>query len=213
MAGATWRLAGTQATGEVRPGSKSPLLQPQANPSRPCLFYFPLSPHLRLFPPTRPTPVSLCLHLSLSLAPSLPLSSWIIPHSLPPPHPAHPKPWPPTISLGGALPLTILPADVDECQLFQDQVCKSGVCVNTAPGYSCYCSNGYYYHAQRLECVGTSPPAPSPKNPPPQPRTAAERSPPVGSPLGVQLHPPRPMRWGTGEGERLRLSPSRLPPP
>lgn len=43
--------------------------------------------------------------------------------------------------------------DVDECQLFRDQVCKSGVCVNTAPGYSCYCSNGYYYHAQRLECV------------------------------------------------------------
>uniref|UniRef100_G3UA49 Latent-transforming growth factor beta-binding protein 4 n=1 Tax=Loxodonta africana TaxID=9785 RepID=G3UA49_LOXAF len=43
--------------------------------------------------------------------------------------------------------------DVDECQLFQDQVCKSGVCVNTAPGYSCYCSNGYYYHAQRLECI------------------------------------------------------------
>ncbi|XP_065782202.1 latent-transforming growth factor beta-binding protein 4 isoform X1 [Muntiacus reevesi] len=43
--------------------------------------------------------------------------------------------------------------DVDECQLFRDQVCKSGVCVNTAPGYSCYCSNGYYYHAQRLECI------------------------------------------------------------
>lgn len=43
--------------------------------------------------------------------------------------------------------------DVDECQLFQDQVCKSGVCVNTAPGYSCYCNNGFYYHAHRLECV------------------------------------------------------------
>ncbi|XP_037675602.1 latent-transforming growth factor beta-binding protein 4 isoform X4 [Choloepus didactylus] len=43
--------------------------------------------------------------------------------------------------------------DVDECQLFRDQVCKSGVCVNTAPGYSCYCSNGYYYHTQRLECI------------------------------------------------------------
>ena len=55
------------------------------------------------------------------------------------------------------MPLTILPADVDECQLFRDQVCKSGVCVNTAPGYSCYCSNGYYYHAQRLECIGRNP--------------------------------------------------------
>uniref|UniRef100_A0A4X2M4R0 Latent-transforming growth factor beta-binding protein 4 n=1 Tax=Vombatus ursinus TaxID=29139 RepID=A0A4X2M4R0_VOMUR len=43
--------------------------------------------------------------------------------------------------------------DVDECLLFGDQVCKSGVCVNTAPGYSCYCSNGYYYHTQRLECI------------------------------------------------------------
>ncbi|XP_055993011.1 latent-transforming growth factor beta-binding protein 4 isoform X2 [Sorex fumeus] len=43
--------------------------------------------------------------------------------------------------------------DVDECQLFRDQVCKSGVCVNTAPGYSCYCSNGFYYHARRMECV------------------------------------------------------------
>lgn len=54
------------------------------------------------------------------------------------------------------------PADVDECQLFQDQVCKSGVCVNTAPGYSCYCSNGFYYHAHRLECVGMSHTFPTP---------------------------------------------------
>uniref|UniRef100_A0A6I8MYN4 Latent-transforming growth factor beta-binding protein 4 n=1 Tax=Ornithorhynchus anatinus TaxID=9258 RepID=A0A6I8MYN4_ORNAN len=43
--------------------------------------------------------------------------------------------------------------DVDECSLFGDQVCKGGVCVNKAPGYSCYCPNGYYYHIQRLECV------------------------------------------------------------
>ncbi|XP_060041921.1 latent-transforming growth factor beta-binding protein 4 isoform X2 [Erinaceus europaeus] len=43
--------------------------------------------------------------------------------------------------------------DVDECELFRDRVCKSGVCVNTAPGYSCYCSNGYYYHTQRMECI------------------------------------------------------------
>lgn len=72
----------------------------------------------------------------------------------------------------GVVPLTILPVDVDECQLFRDQVCKSGVCVNTAPGYSCYCSNGYYYHAQRLECVGTSPSSPFPKGlfPSPRPR-------------------------------------------
>lgn len=68
------------------------------------------------------------------------------------------------------MPLTILPADVDECQLFRDQVCKSGVCVNTAPGYSCYCSNGYYYYAQRLECIGTSPTSTIPQGTLPSPR-------------------------------------------
>ncbi|KAM4605849.1 latent-transforming growth factor beta-binding protein 4 [Discoglossus pictus] len=43
--------------------------------------------------------------------------------------------------------------DADECQLFGSQLCKGGVCVNTVPGYSCYCSNGYYYDVHRLECV------------------------------------------------------------
>uniref|UniRef100_A0A8D0B046 Latent-transforming growth factor beta-binding protein 1 n=1 Tax=Salvator merianae TaxID=96440 RepID=A0A8D0B046_SALMN len=43
--------------------------------------------------------------------------------------------------------------DVDECSLFSAQVCKGGVCVNKAPGYSCYCPNGYYYEMQHLECI------------------------------------------------------------
>ncbi|XP_069500617.1 latent-transforming growth factor beta-binding protein 4 isoform X2 [Ambystoma mexicanum] len=43
--------------------------------------------------------------------------------------------------------------DADECSLFGTQVCKGGVCVNKVPGYSCYCSNGYYYDVHRLECI------------------------------------------------------------
>ncbi|XP_078097998.1 latent-transforming growth factor beta-binding protein 4-like isoform X5 [Mustelus asterias] len=43
--------------------------------------------------------------------------------------------------------------DADECLLFGSEVCKNGVCVNTVPGYSCYCPAGYYYHSIRLECI------------------------------------------------------------
>ncbi|XP_053577766.1 latent-transforming growth factor beta-binding protein 4 isoform X2 [Bombina bombina] len=43
--------------------------------------------------------------------------------------------------------------DADECALFGSQLCKGGVCVNKVPGYTCYCSNGYYYDVHRLECV------------------------------------------------------------
>lgn len=43
--------------------------------------------------------------------------------------------------------------DVDECKLFDSEVCKNGKCVNNIPGYSCYCSSGYYYHTGILECV------------------------------------------------------------
>uniref|UniRef100_A0AAY4D5Z9 Latent-transforming growth factor beta-binding protein 4 n=1 Tax=Denticeps clupeoides TaxID=299321 RepID=A0AAY4D5Z9_9TELE len=43
--------------------------------------------------------------------------------------------------------------DVDECKLFDKEVCKNGRCVNNIPGYSCYCSSGFYYHNERLECV------------------------------------------------------------
>ncbi|KAI1893358.1 hypothetical protein AGOR_G00122900 [Albula goreensis] len=43
--------------------------------------------------------------------------------------------------------------DVDECKVFSPEVCKSGVCVNNIPGYSCYCSTGYYYDRILLECI------------------------------------------------------------
>ncbi|XP_062861109.1 latent-transforming growth factor beta-binding protein 4 isoform X2 [Trichomycterus rosablanca] len=43
--------------------------------------------------------------------------------------------------------------DVDECKLFDPALCKGGVCVNTIPGYSCYCPNGYYYDQTLLQCI------------------------------------------------------------
>ncbi|XP_064295789.1 uncharacterized protein LOC135310760 [Phalacrocorax carbo] len=45
------------------------------------------------------------------------------------------------------------PADVDECQLFGPQLCRGGVCLNAAPGFSCYCPSGYYYEQEHLQCV------------------------------------------------------------
>ncbi|KAE8585611.1 hypothetical protein XENTR_v10021376 [Xenopus tropicalis] len=43
--------------------------------------------------------------------------------------------------------------DINECQIFGNQLCKGGFCLNKIPSFSCYCSNGYYYDVQRLECV------------------------------------------------------------
>uniref|UniRef100_A0A8C4YKD8 Latent transforming growth factor beta binding protein 4 n=1 Tax=Gopherus evgoodei TaxID=1825980 RepID=A0A8C4YKD8_9SAUR len=65
------------------------------------------------------------------------------------------------------------PPDMDECALFSTQLCRGGVCVNKAPGYACYCPNGYYYETHHLECIGEPPPAQSlpPRPPPPSPST------------------------------------------
>ncbi|XP_066560038.1 latent-transforming growth factor beta-binding protein 4 isoform X2 [Amia ocellicauda] len=41
--------------------------------------------------------------------------------------------------------------DVDECKDFE--VCKNGVCVNDIPGYTCYCTSGYYFDSNLLECI------------------------------------------------------------
>ncbi|KAK6296968.1 hypothetical protein J4Q44_G00331100, partial [Coregonus suidteri] len=43
--------------------------------------------------------------------------------------------------------------DVDECKLLHPEVCKSGVCINNIPGYSCSCTIGYYYDNVFLECI------------------------------------------------------------
>uniref|UniRef100_A0A8C6RKR0 Latent-transforming growth factor beta-binding protein 3 n=1 Tax=Nannospalax galili TaxID=1026970 RepID=A0A8C6RKR0_NANGA len=46
--------------------------------------------------------------------------------------------------------------DIDECVLFGAEICKEGKCVNTQPGYECYCKQGFYYDGNLLECVGKS---------------------------------------------------------
>ncbi|XP_072493449.1 latent-transforming growth factor beta-binding protein 3 isoform X3 [Notamacropus eugenii] len=43
--------------------------------------------------------------------------------------------------------------DIDECVLFGEEICKEGKCVNTQPGYECYCKQGFYYDGNLLECV------------------------------------------------------------
>uniref|UniRef100_A0A8C5CZ95 Latent transforming growth factor beta binding protein 3 n=1 Tax=Gadus morhua TaxID=8049 RepID=A0A8C5CZ95_GADMO len=44
--------------------------------------------------------------------------------------------------------------DIDECVLFSNEICKEGRCVNTQPGYECYCQQGFYYDSNLLECIG-----------------------------------------------------------
>lgn len=48
-----------------------------------------------------------------------------------------------------------LPAyrDIDECTLFGQEICKEGVCMNTQPGFECYCKQGYYYDGSLLQCL------------------------------------------------------------
>lgn len=45
-------------------------------------------------------------------------------------------------------------ADIDECSLFADEICKKGHCENTLPGYECYCQQGFDYDSNLLECMG-----------------------------------------------------------
>lgn len=44
--------------------------------------------------------------------------------------------------------------DIDECVLFSNEICKEGRCMNTQPGYECYCQQGFYYDSNLLECIG-----------------------------------------------------------
>uniref|UniRef100_A0A674J4E0 Latent-transforming growth factor beta-binding protein 2 n=1 Tax=Terrapene triunguis TaxID=2587831 RepID=A0A674J4E0_9SAUR len=43
--------------------------------------------------------------------------------------------------------------DADECEMFGPEICRNGHCVNTVPGYKCFCRSGYLYDSSRLECV------------------------------------------------------------
>ncbi|KAM5291648.1 latent-transforming growth factor beta-binding protein 1 isoform 24-T24 [Ctenodactylus gundi] len=42
--------------------------------------------------------------------------------------------------------------DADECLLFGQEICKNGYCLNTQPGYECYCKQGTYYDPVKLQC-------------------------------------------------------------
>uniref|UniRef100_A0A8I3X9Z1 Latent-transforming growth factor beta-binding protein 1 n=1 Tax=Callithrix jacchus TaxID=9483 RepID=A0A8I3X9Z1_CALJA len=42
--------------------------------------------------------------------------------------------------------------DADECLLFGQEICKDGFCLNTRPGYECYCKQGTYYDPVKLQC-------------------------------------------------------------
>ncbi|XP_064316447.1 latent-transforming growth factor beta-binding protein 2 isoform X5 [Phalacrocorax carbo] len=43
--------------------------------------------------------------------------------------------------------------DMDECEIFGSEFCRNGQCLNTVPGYKCFCRTGYFYDSNRLECV------------------------------------------------------------
>uniref|UniRef100_A0A8C8SRE6 Latent-transforming growth factor beta-binding protein 1 n=1 Tax=Pelusios castaneus TaxID=367368 RepID=A0A8C8SRE6_9SAUR len=43
--------------------------------------------------------------------------------------------------------------DADECEMFGSEICRNGHCVNTVPGYKCFCRSGYLYDSSQLKCV------------------------------------------------------------
>ncbi|EPY81210.1 latent-transforming growth factor beta-binding protein 1 isoform 9 [Camelus ferus] len=49
-------------------------------------------------------------------------------------------------------PCPVLGTDADECLLFGQEICKNGFCLNTQPGYECYCKQGTYYDPVKLQC-------------------------------------------------------------
>uniref|UniRef100_A0A672TLS2 Latent transforming growth factor beta binding protein 2 n=1 Tax=Strigops habroptila TaxID=2489341 RepID=A0A672TLS2_STRHB len=42
---------------------------------------------------------------------------------------------------------------MDECEIFGSEFCRNGQCLNTVPGYKCFCRAGYFYDSSKLECV------------------------------------------------------------
>ncbi|XP_065715513.2 LOW QUALITY PROTEIN: latent-transforming growth factor beta-binding protein 4 [Patagioenas fasciata] len=45
------------------------------------------------------------------------------------------------------------PQDVDECALFSPPLCRGGLCLDSSPGFRCFCPTGFYYEPEQLECV------------------------------------------------------------
>ncbi|KAI6059113.1 Latent-transforming growth factor beta-binding protein 4-like protein [Aix galericulata] len=78
-------------------------------------------------------------------------------------------------------------ADVDECRVFAPQLCRGGVCINAAPGFSCYCPSGYYYEQEHLQCVGEHPAPPAPRQHPQHPDLST-----LSSLLVPWVHPEHP---------------------
>lgn len=54
----------------------------------------------------------------------------------------------------GNTAFNVFSPDADECQLFGQEICKNGFCLNTQPGYECYCKQGTYYDPVKLQCFG-----------------------------------------------------------
>ncbi|KAG2469274.1 LTBP3 protein, partial [Polypterus senegalus] len=50
-------------------------------------------------------------------------------------------------------PCPVYNSDIDECELFSEEICKDGRCMNTQPGYECYCQQGFYYDSNLLRCM------------------------------------------------------------
>uniref|UniRef100_A0A8D2M420 Latent-transforming growth factor beta-binding protein 1 n=1 Tax=Zonotrichia albicollis TaxID=44394 RepID=A0A8D2M420_ZONAL len=48
-------------------------------------------------------------------------------------------------------PPSIPLSDMDECEIFGSEFCRNGQCLNTVPGYKCFCRTGYFYDSSRLE--------------------------------------------------------------
>ncbi|XP_078057056.1 latent-transforming growth factor beta-binding protein 3 isoform X1 [Mustelus asterias] len=43
--------------------------------------------------------------------------------------------------------------DIDECTLFGQEICREGFCMNTQPGFECYCKQGFYYDGALFQCL------------------------------------------------------------
>jgi len=50
-------------------------------------------------------------------------------------------------------PMTGLPEEIDECSLIP-QICRAGICHNTATSYDCECFRGFVFDEGLHTCIG-----------------------------------------------------------